>query len=246
MMERTRHDRRPCRNKDKEYDAKNHTQKEIDCRTVSGTGLKKMPKNPIADQFTRKELEEMLNVRQQMFLREYVLTWESTKSYMKIYPEASRQTAAVNASRLLAMEKSKQYIKFIVKDYEFITGVNKARQISEFTKIAYTSIAHMHDNWTELKDFESLTEEQKSAIESIETKTETIQKIIDGQKEWVKVNYIKIKLYNKIAALEAINKLMGYNEAQKTETTVTLGTGSVDAIRQAFGMQVNIQNNIQK
>jgi hypothetical protein len=110
------------------------------------------------------------------------------------------------------------------KDYEKLCEVSKARQIKEYQKIAYSSIAHLHNTWIELKDFENLTAEQKEAIESIETRTQVRMVGKGAKKSMVRVDYVKIKLYNKIAALERIDRLMGYNEPEKTEVNNTGGT----------------------
>jgi len=87
--------------------------------------------------------------------------------------------------------------------------------LNEFTKIAFSSIAHLHNTWIDRKDFESLTDDQKASIESIDTKTVTIN-FDDTTKE---VEYVKIKLYSKLQANIEIKKMLGYDLPTKSDIT---------------------------
>ena len=55
------------------------------------------------------------------------------------------------------------------------------------------------------------------------------------------MKYVKVRLYDKINALEKIDQLMGYKAVQKvkveTDTLALLGTGDVKAIRKAFKLK---------
>jgi hypothetical protein len=59
-----------------------------------------------------------------------------------------------------------------------------------------------------------------SAIETIDTKTET-KTYNKGEisESDIEVKYVKISLYSKQAAISEINKMMGYNAAEKRELT---------------------------
>jgi hypothetical protein len=136
---------------------------------------------------------------------------------MIAYPDCEYKSASASATRLLEDVRINQYTDLLKLDIEDITGVSKIKNISELSKIAYSSIAHLHNTWIELKEFEVLSDEQKAAIESIETKHETKQifNIEKEEKEDIHVNYVKIKLYSKLNAIDQINKMMGYNEPEK-------------------------------
>ena len=81
----------------------------------------------------------------------------------------------------------------------------------------------MHDSWIELTDWEVIKDENPNAmaaIESIDTKTETkVYNRGEITETDVEVKYVKIKLYSKTAALEMINKMLGYNLPEKKEIT---------------------------
>ena len=167
--------------------------------------------------YTLKELKKLLNEQQQRFCEARLFN-NNVQAYMIAYPDCEYKSASASATRLLEDVRIKQYLNLLKQNIEDITGVSKIRNIAELAKVAYSSIAHLHNTWIELEAFESLTDEQKSAIESIETKIETKQiQGKDFEKELfdIEVKYVKIKLYSKLQAIESINKMMGYNEPEK-------------------------------
>ena len=165
--------------------------------------------------YTIKELKDKLTEKEKIFCHEYIIDWNGTRAALKAgYSEkTARQIAYVNLTKAYIQ----QYIEYIKTDIEKEAGISKLKQIHEYYKIAYSSIAHLHETWITLKEFEELTDEQKASIESIESKTEskTTYNPETDKKENVIIRYVKIKLYSKIAALERIDKLMGYNEPEK-------------------------------
>lgn len=83
--------------------------------------------------------------------------------------------------------------------------------------MAFSSISEMHNTWIERKEFDKLTDSQKASIKSISTKV--LKKNV-GTKEdpqIVDVEFVKIELYDKIKAIECINKMLGYNEPEKVD-----------------------------
>lgn len=172
-------------------------------------------KNEI-EQFSLEFLESDLLQKHKDFVREYFINgWNQVKAYMKVYPDSTYQAAAVSANEILKNPKIKQYLNFLKEDLEKTCFVNKASVLIELVNIAKSSIAHLHDTWITLREFESLTDDQKSAIESIETKTVTTN-FDDEHKE---VEFVKLKLFSKQAAIESINKMLGYNMAEKRDIT---------------------------
>ena len=82
-------------------------------------------------------------------------------------------------------------------------------------------MALLNESWIERKSLEELKQNSLDlvdCIQEISTKTESYfdkdkNKIID-------VEYVKIKLYDKLRAIEIINKMMGYNEPEKHDVSV--------------------------
>lgn len=164
-------------------------------------------------QYTFNELKAKLTEKERLFCHQYIIDWNGARSAREAgYSEKScRQIADQNLSKL----HIQQYISFIKNNLEEESGITKLKALNELKKIAFSSIAHLHNTWIERKEFESLTDDQKAAIESIDTKTVTIN-FDETTKE---VEYVKIKLYSKLQAIDSINKMLGYHVPVKTDLT---------------------------
>lgn len=168
-------------------------------------------------EYSLKELNESLKEKQKIFCQFYVVDWNITQAYKKAYLIEDDNSAAASGHKLLSNTKIKQYIAFIKNDYEFLCGISKAKQLNEIQKIAYSSISHLHNTWIELHEWEDIKENNPDALDAIESiDTKTDWRTNDNNQE-TEVNYIKLKLYSKNQALEMINKMMGYNEAEKLD-----------------------------
>lgn len=179
-------------------------------------------------QYTLEELKNKLTEKEKNFCHEYVVDWNGGRAAREA--GYSEKTCYVIANENLTKPKIKQYIDFIKNDYEMLCGISKTKQLKELHKIAYSNIAHLHNTWIELKEFENLTPEQKECIESIDPKIEQKYQYNPNteSKEPIEVKYIKIKLYSKLAAIEQINKMMGYNEAEKINHSGEIKTSKID------------------
>lgn len=180
-----------------------------------------------------------LNEKQKIFCREYIFDWNQTRAYLKAYPDCKEyHSAGVSAHKLLKITKISEYITKIQDQDEKNAGISRLKIILEHKKIAFSSIAHLHDTWIDRKEFDNLTDEQKDCIETIDTKI--IKKVFNefnsDTNEFDKVPYniehIKIKLYDKQKSLDSICKMLGYNEPDKFEHS-----GKID-IEQITGINV--------
>ena len=169
--------------------------------------------------YTLKELKDKLTNKEKKFCHQYIIDWNGTRAAKSA--GYSEKTSCEIASENLRKPHIQQYIEFIKDDFETEAGLSKLKMLNELSKIAFSSIAHLHNTWIELKDFESLSDVQKEAIESIETKTEIIHKYSkeDLEKVPVEIKYVKLKLYSKTQAIDQINKMMGYNAPEKVDHT---------------------------
>ena len=107
-------------------------------------------------------------------------------------------------------------------------GITRQKNARELARIAYTSIAHLHNTWIERKEFDQFTDEKKACIAEIDTKIEykayQVQEGIDKDGKHIvkdkgrrKVEYVKVKLFDKAKALDSLNKMMGWNEPDKID-----------------------------
>jgi phage terminase small subunit len=165
-----------------------------------------------------------LTEKQKAFCREYIREWNATHSYLVAYPNTKNEnTAGVEAFRLLRNPKIEEYITEIQKNREKLSGLSFLKVIEEHKKLAFSSIAHLHNTWIERKDFELLTEDQKTCIAEISTQ---VRKNTDGDGTPIDVEFIKIKLYDKQKALDSISKMLGYDAPIKTAFTDKDGNNS--------------------
>lgn len=167
----------------------------------------------------KTDQEKELNERQKTFCNEYIYDWNATRAYSIAYPdEKTNESIRANASRLLTNDNIQSYIKEIQSDIQKQAGISRLMVINEHKKLAFSSIAHLHNKWIELKDFESLTDEQKDCIAEIDTKVLKKNLGTRDEPEIFDVEYVKIKLYDKQKSLDSISKMLGFNEPDKVET----------------------------
>jgi len=162
-------------------------------------------------------MEIKLTEKQRIFCHEYVVDYNGSRAARVAgYSEkAAKETAYI----LLTKSHINTYIEHIQKDLCKLSGVTAMRNIKELEKIAYSTIAHLHNTWIERKEFEQLTDDQKASIQSISTKV--LKKNIGDKDspEIVDVEYVEIKLYDKIKAMDMLNKMLGLNKPDKVDVT---------------------------
>ncbi len=165
----------------------------------------------------------MITEKQKRFCREYIYDWNATQSYLTAYPSVKDYgVAAASASRLLNNVNIKTYIEEIQKNLEQMAGVSRLKVLEEHMKLAFSSIAHLHDTWIKRRDFEELTADQKACIAEIDTKIKTEYEYSPDSKERepISVEYVRIKLYDKQKALDAISKMLGYDAASQIDVRI--------------------------
>jgi phage terminase small subunit len=165
--------------------------------------------------YTLEELKAKLTEKERIFCHNYIIDWNGARSAREAgySEESAKQIAHENLTKLYL----NQYIDFIKNDIEKEAGISKLRMLNELTKLAFSNIAHLHNTWITLKEFESLTDDQKACIETIDTKTQTI----NFDDETKTVEYVKIKLYSKLQAIDSINKMIGYNSPDKVDVALS-------------------------
>jgi phage terminase small subunit len=153
-----------------------------------------------------------LTDKQKAFCKEYCYDWNGTQAAIRA--GYSEQTAAVIASENLIKPNIQAYIQTIKNDLEFLCGISRKKVMEEHIKLAFSSIAHLHNTWIELKEFEQLTEDQKSCIAEITTQ---VKKYYPKDAPEYEIEFVKLKLYDKQKALDSISKMLGYDAAVKVE-----------------------------
>lgn len=166
--------------------------------------------------YTLKELEKIMPEKHKAFVKEWIVNgWNGTRAYMKVYTDAIETTAASNSCALLRSTKIIQYKEYMKESFEELCGVSKAKQLAEYVKIGYSSLRHLHNSWISLKEYETICEENPEALDALEVVESKTEHYVNGDKELKEVQYVKLKLFSKLQALQRIDKLLGYEAAEK-------------------------------
>lgn len=172
-----------------------------------------------------KEKEVKLTNKQIAFCREYILDWNATQAAIRAgySKKTAQEIGAQNLSKLIIQS----HIQECKNNLEEIAGISRLRVIQEHAKLAFSSIAHLHNTWIERKEFESLTDDQRSCISEISTQTRTVFEYDteSKKKKPVEIEFVKIKLYDKQKSLDSISKILGYDSETKIKHSGEVKTG---------------------
>jgi len=160
-----------------------------------------------------------LTIKQEKFCNYYVETGNASEAYRRSYNCVNRSENTIweSASRLLKSSKVLARVKELQNELKKSSDLSKDRLLSELTNIAFSSIAHLHNTWIERKDFDLITDQQKSTIKSISTKILKKNIGTHDEPEIVDVEYVKVELHDKLKAIERICKMLGYDEPIKID-----------------------------
>ena len=152
-----------------------------------------------------QEKEVKLAPKEERFCYEYVLLLNATKA--AINAGYSEMSARSKGCQLLTKVNIQKRIEYLRTNLAETAEISALRVLKEHEKIAFTDAGQLRDGWMSLKDFETLTDEQKAIIQEVTTK------------ETKYGTEVKIKLYDKQKSLDSINTMLGFNAPEKTELT---------------------------
>lgn len=160
-----------------------------------------------------------LTIKQENFCNYYLESGNASEAYRRAYNCGRMKEKQIweESSKLLSTPKVSQRVRELKEELKSISDITKERLIRELANMAFSSIADMQNTWIERKEFDSLSPAQKSSIKSISTKIAKKNVGTKDDPEFVDVEFVKIELYDKIKAIEVLNKMLGYNEAEKYE-----------------------------
>ena len=157
-----------------------------------------------------------LTEKQRIFCEAYCRFWDATKAAKEA--GYSEKTAYSIGSENLRKPECAEYIKFIKDNAADFAGVSFLRNVQELAKIAYGSAADLRDSWENMKDWQELPDDVKATIAEVTTTSRVVKTSLDEDKI-VEIETVKVKQYDKRLAIEALNKMLGYNAAEKVETS---------------------------
>lgn len=169
--------------------------------------------------YTKYQLDRLLKKKQKRFCHYYILWYNITQSYKDAYgKQLSDNSAAASGQTLLRNTKIQQYIDYIKEDIAKEVGISKAGLLSELRDIAKADITDIYTGWITLKELNQIKKDRPDvakAIQEISTKT---QKVLIN-KEPVQIEYVKIKLHDKLKAIAEIFKSMGWYAVEKIDVS---------------------------
>lgn len=155
-----------------------------------------------------------LTGKQKRFCEEYIFDFNASRAAR--VAGYSEDTAGSMGSENLQKPEIKAYIAELQDDLGKTSGISRLKVLRELEKLAFSSIAHLHETWITRKEFDKLTDDQKACISEIQTQTRMESNPEEGAPP-IQVDFVKIKLYDKLRAMEAINKMLGHDAPKKIE-----------------------------
>lgn len=159
--------------------------------------------------------EIKLTPKQLIFCAEYCVDFNATNA--AIQAGYSKRTACSIGSENLRKPEVQAQIRKFQANLSEASGISALRVLNEHKKIAFSNIADFHTGWITLKEFDSLSEDQKASIAEIKTKSETRIEKNGDEAITVKEDYVFLKLYDKQKSLDSISKMLGFESPQKIE-----------------------------
>ena len=164
-----------------------------------------------------------LTDKQRAFCLHYCTHWNATKAALQA--GYSEKTANEQGSQNLAKLSVQAYIKHLQSDIARAAGVSALRNLMELTKIAYTNPTDIRESWEQLKDWESIPDDVKAGIAEVVTVSKVLRRIGGGDESEDEnsglvqtLETVKVKMHDKLKAIDMINRMLGYNEQQDDDT----------------------------
>jgi phage terminase small subunit len=157
-----------------------------------------------------------LTPKEKLFADEYLIDKNATRAHKAAYCSKSDNTAAVEGHKLLRKPKIKAYISNKLEKVSKKAEITLERVLQEYGRIAFSDIRKIYDENSALKPIADLDDDSAAALAGIEVTEETDWK--DGNKIVTGLTK-KIRIHNKISALDSICKVMGWNAPEKKDIT---------------------------
>jgi len=163
-----------------------------------------------------------LTDKQRAFCLHYCTHWNATKAAKQA--GYSEKTAQEISSENLSKPIIQAYIKHIQSDIAAAAGVSALRNLMELTKIAYTNPTDIRESWEQLKDWESIPDDVKAGIAEVVTVSKVLRRVGGGDESEDEnsglvqtLETVKVKMHDKLKALDMINRMLGYNEQEESD-----------------------------
>ena len=169
-----------------------------------------------------------LTDKQQRFCDEYLKDYNGTRAAIRAgYSEISAHSIA---SENLMKPEIQSYLEKKKDKIAKKLEISQERILRELAAIAFSDIREFYDEQSRLKPIQDLDESAAAAIASLDNE-EVFEKTPDGMAQTGEIK--KMKRWDKLKAIETINKMLGYNSPDKIEQTVNQRTVIIDTTGEA-------------
>lgn len=164
------------------------------------------------EEFILEDPSGELTDRQKLFCHYYIVEkFNGTRAAEKA--GYAKKTADQQASRLLTNVKISAFVDELKKDLGLRLGISRERVANELAKIGFADVRKIFTVDGGMMAIREIDDDTAGAIAGIEIQDIKVEDMVIGK-------VAKIKMSDKRAALADLNKMLGYNEPEKTETTL--------------------------
>jgi len=156
--------------------------------------------------------KKAVELRHKAFAREYLINGHNAvQAYMKVYPNVEYNVAGVLGHGLLKKVKVQELIKEYHENIEQTVGISRERVAREYMKLAFNSMAALRQDWVTLKEYNEIPKHIKDCIQEVQNKIDP---------ETGEIIEVRVKMFDKKAALDSLTKFFGYAEPDKYQGTI--------------------------
>lgn len=160
-----------------------------------------------------------LTDKQKKFCEQYVLDFNGAQAAIRA--GYSEDTAKEIASENLTKPNIQEYLAQLKSQAASEYGITKQQLIDELRKVAFFDIRKIYSEDNSLLNIKSFDDDSAGAVAGIEI-DELWEYNPDLDKREVVGNTKKVKIHNKISAIERVSKMLGYDAPIQTEVKANI------------------------
>ena len=165
---------------------------------------------------------DKLTVKQELFAQEVFRLGDQAKAYRIAYPASLKwkdKTVWSAASTMMAIEKVSRRVKELQAQSAAAAVITRTQWLDEWKALAFTNlpgIINFEKGTMTITEFAALTNDQRKCIQTFKVKTENEMQWDETANRMVPVpvQYVEVKLYSKVDALNAIGKALGFDKPE--------------------------------
>lgn len=152
-----------------------------------------------------------LSYRHSQFVQEYLVDFNGTKAYLRVYPDCTEEAANASGPRLLGKAHIQKAIADGAQEKIKRTQITQDRVLNELALIGFQDIRKIYDEEGNLLPIHELSDEAAAFIAGVEVQELAGGAEIGGKSgiKHIAMQTKKVKLHDKRAALTDMGKHLG-------------------------------------